>query len=215
MGNRGGRTRDNRYIGINMVHWNGNTDGIWVSGDGNVMDNCFFFINDDAIVTKGGTGTKVSNLVFWGGRWGRLLLIQNNGLDVSNMTIENVDVIGKEDGPQLILADSRRAPINLRDITFRNIRIEERAGDERTHPNAFIRIRSDRFAGSLTNWLFENVTIDKPFANEGELFGSAELPYRGITFKNLRMDGQLILSAAKSHITINEHTEIKFLPPTP
>jgi len=212
----GSHTHDNHYRNLKMVHWNGCTDGLWVTGDNNRADNCFIFNNDDAIVTKGGNNTRVSNIVFWGGRWGRFTLFYNTGTAVSNLTIENVDVIGKEGAPYLFLAEMKRRPIDMRDVTFRNIRIEERNVSGSYNKQRLFWLRSDYFAGTINNWLFENITLDRQLAEEGSFLASADHPYKDITFKNLRMGGRLILSPADSHIRFNEHvTGVRFLPAGP
>jgi hypothetical protein len=51
------------------------TDGIWVTGNYNVVDDVFIFNNDDAFVSKGGRNTAFSNAVFWGGKQGMAPLV--------------------------------------------------------------------------------------------------------------------------------------------
>lgn len=214
MDGRAKLTHDNLYQNIKMVHFSGNTDGFWITGDRNRVEDCFVFNNDDAIVTKGGNDSVVTNLVFWGGVWGRLLLFQNHGINVSNLTFVNVDVIGKEGGPRLIFGESMGKSSELNHVTFRNIRFEQRDHSGGYNNNCLLWLRADEFFGTIKNWRFENVTLDQQFADEGCLLGSATHPYSDITFKNLRMGDKLILSLAASHIRTNQFVSgLKFLPP--
>ncbi|MBC8010795.1 MAG: hypothetical protein H7067_11950, partial [Burkholderiales bacterium] len=203
---KGGATHDNRYENLSMVHWAGNSDGIWITGDRNRVDDCFLFINDDAIVSKGGTGSRVSNVVFWGGIWGHLTLWFNFGRDITDLTYEHIDVIGKEGGRNLIWGRklTRSRNIDLRDITFRDLRVEERKRPtglhlSRANPNRLIRLEGkDRVSGLR----FEDVSLPDQFEDEG-LIGEivpADQGGAGVTFQNLRMGGRLILSAADSHL---------------
>jgi hypothetical protein len=211
---------DNLYQNIKMVHFSGNTDAFWISGDRNRVEDCFVFNNDDAIVTKGGNDSVVTNLVFWGGVWGRFVLFQNNGVNVTNLTFENVDVIGKEGGPCLILGETARGlgqhEMTLQNMTLRNIRFEQRNNSGDFNIGRLFWLRSDKFSATLDHWLFENITLDQQFADEGCLFGSADHPYSDITFKNLRMGGKLVLSPMDSHISTNTYVScLQFLPPGP
>lgn len=209
----GNATHDNLYKNINMVQFAGNTDGIWITGDRNRVENCFLFTNDDAIVSKGGSGSVVSNLVFWGGVWGRLSLIQNlYGRSITNLLVENVDIIGKEGGPTFMLLEHKGGPIELRDVTFRNIRFEDRRKYDEYSRGQFITYSGEGAQCTIQNLNLENFTLDQQFQEEGFMEGSEIYPFKGITFKNLRMGGKQILSAEDSHIRFNSYvTDMKFL----
>ncbi len=211
---KGNLTHDNLYKDINMVQFAGNTDAIWVTGDRNRIDNCFIFNNDDAIVSKGGDGTIVSNIVFWGGVWGRLSLMYNlKGRSITNLLVENVDVIGKEGGRTLMMLERKGGPIDLRDVTFRNIRFEDRRPPLGYNKSQFITYSGDDAQCSVQNLLLENFTLDQQQEKEGFMTGSETYPFKGVTFKNLRMAGRPILSAEDSHIEFNSFvTDLKFLP---
>ncbi len=214
----GDQTHDNRYENLSMVHWAGNSDGIWITGDRNRVDDCFLFINDDGIVTKGGNGSLVTNVVFWGGIWGHLTLWFNFGRDITDLTYERIDVIGKEGGRSLIWGRKiRRAPnINLRNITFRDVRVEDRRHPEglqlsRNNPNRLILVEGgDRVSGLR----FENFQLSTRVADEGSIGQIVDGNGDGVVFQDFRMGGRLILSAEESHITFEPSVDnVRFLPP--
>ena len=207
-------THDNLYKNIKMVQFAGNTDGIWITGDRNRVDDCFIFNNDDAIVSHGGDSTVVSNLVFWGNVWGRFFLMYNaNGRSVTNLLVENVDVIGKGGGPQLFKLERKGGPAELKNITFRNFNFEDRHKVDDYNREQFITYESDAADWRIENLNFENFTFSQQLDEEGFIYGSEKFPINGISFKNLIMGGKKILSAEESHIKFNEFvTDLKFLP---
>jgi hypothetical protein len=211
---KGDATHDNLYKNINMVQFAGNTDGFWITGDRNRVENCFLFTNDDAIVSKGGNGSVVSNLVFWGGVWGRFSLMYNlSGRSITNLLVENVDIIGKEGGPTFMLLERKGGSIELSDVTFRNIRFEDRRNYDNYSRGQFITYSGDDAQCAIRNLNLENFTLEQQFAEEGFMEGSEKYPFNGITFKILRMGGKQILSAEDSHIKFNSFvTDLKFLP---
>lgn len=211
---KGNLTHHNLYKNINMVQFAGNTDGIWITGNKNRVENCFIFNNDDAIVSKGGDSTVVSNLVHWGGVWGRFSLMYNlTGRSITNLLVENSDIIGKEGGPTMLLLERKGGPIELRNVTFRNIRFEDRRNYDEYSRGQFITYSGDEAQCTVKNLNFENITLDQQLANEGAIEGSEKYPFNGITFKNLIMGGKQVLSVEDSHIKINSFvTGLKFLP---
>jgi hypothetical protein len=220
---RGDATHHNSYLNLKMVSFAGNTDGIWVTGRNNRVSDCFIFNNDDAFVSKGGGDTTISDCVVWGGPWGHLLLLHtilSAFPSIDNLTLENIDLIGREGSPEILWA-SGSAGRTISNVTLRDIRIEERRRPGNSNNTSYNALRLVNFTtadctSSLRNILFENVTLDQRLANEGQFVGSAASPYSDITFKNLRMGGTLILSAAEARITANEHvSNLRFLPPDP
>lgn len=200
-------THDNRYANLKMVNWAGNTDAFWITGQRNVVDDCFAFTNDDAIVSKGGSDCRVSNLVFWGGAWGRLTLLFNFGRPIERILIEDVDVIGKGESPHFVIAERlrRSGPIDVRDVTFRNVRVEDRAPPTKRNPERFLDLDAASARIRFSRIRFENLTLDQQFADEGALSATAEFPAADVTFENLRMGGQLIRTAEEAHLRFNEH----------
>lgn len=224
---RGTATHDNRYLNINTISWNGCTDGIWITGDRNRVDNVFIFNNDDFFVTKGGRDTLVTNAVLWGGTWGRLLLLQNimpNVAPVDRLTFENIDVIGKEAAERMIYLEGWLDPKRTKvvkptaNVTFRNLVIEERrrpGNSNTTDYNAarLFDIDTSKVPGAITNLVFENVTLGQLLDDEGWLLGAPGSPITGITFRNLRAGGRRITSLEDAHVRTNgDTTGVTFLP---
>lgn len=217
----GNATYNNAYVNLKMVSFADNTDGIWVTGRNNRVSDCFIFNNDDAFVCKGGGNTTISDCVVWGGPWGHLLLLHTilSGFPtIENLTLENIDVIGKEGSPEIIQA-SGRAGRAINNLTFRNIRVEERRRPGNSNNTGYNALRLLDFtvannASSLSNVLFENLSLAERLAEEGQFTGSADVPYSNITFSNLRIGGTLILSREEARITTNEFVkDLRFLPP--
>jgi hypothetical protein len=220
----GNGTYDNFYSNVKLVSWAGNTDSFWVTGQNNRVDDCFTFNNDDIVVSKGGGGAVVTNLVAWSGVWGRLTLfhlITGGRPNVNSYTMENVDVIAKEGQPQLIHVSGGTSGRFINNATFRDIRIEERRRPGNTNNSTYNAVRLIQLGtginpGPVTNLRLENFSLPQKLPDEGYLQGSSTYPYNNITFKNLTMGGELILSEAASNIDINDNvSNVQWLPPDP
>lgn len=199
----GNKTYNNQIRNVKMISWNGNTDGIWVNGKNHVIDDCFIFNNDDIFMSHGASDCKISNIVAWGGPWGRFYWLSNQS-STSNILFENINVIGKDAGVAVILVDGESGtPITMDKITFRNIRIEAHPYTSSYNTNKFIIFNSGY--KSVTNWLFEDVTIDDKNADEGDFYGTASSPINGITFRNLKIGGKFIGSLAEANMDKNAY----------
>ncbi|TCN59534.1 T9SS C-terminal target domain-containing protein [Flavobacterium circumlabens] len=194
-------THDNQYRNLKMVNWNGNTDGIWINGDNNIVDDCFIFNNDDAIMSHGSTNSKISNLVVWGGPWGRLLWLPSF-VATSGFTMENINVIGKDGGEPLILIEREK---DISGVNLKNIRVEQRNNNE------FLEVKNTK-NGKVKNWKFTDVTLDDQKNIEGSILGNATGgTVDDITFSNLKMGGNFITTLIESKMTKNDYaTNIKF-----
>ena len=63
----------------------------------------------------------------------------------------------------------------------------------------------------MTNWLFEDVTIDDKNPDEGDFFGTAASPINGVKFKNLKIGGVKVNSLSEGNMDKNEFaTNITF-----
>ncbi len=216
----GDATHDNVYRDFNTVSWNGCTDGIWITGNDNRVENVFIFNNDDAFVTKGGHGTRVSDAVVWGGPWGRFMLIFNiqaNTPPVENLTVENVDIIGKEAAPAMILfqnwAQADKRPVKTtRNVTFRNIVFEERRRPGNTNntaanPAHLIDLDTDAVPGAVSGLTFENISLDQVLPNEGTLLGTQASPISDVKFIDIKAGGKTLHSVSDLPITVNAHAQ--------
>jgi hypothetical protein len=204
-------THDNQFRNLKLISWNGNTDGIWVNGNNNIVDDCFIFNNDDIFMSHGATNCKISNIVAWGGPWGRLYWLGPQQ-STSDIVFENINLIGKDGGPAVILVDGTSGTnINVNDITFRNLRIEAHPKTSSYNTNKFLVFNSaDK---TINNWLFENVTIDDKNPDEGDLYGTASSAIDGVKFKNVSIGGAKVLSLSEANMDNNAFaTNIIFQP---
>lgn len=205
--NRDNKSHDNQYRNLKLVCWNGNSDGIWFDGDNNVVDDCFIFNNDDIVTTHGSNNCKISNIVAWGGPWGRLFM-HTDRHSSANLTFEHIDMIGKDGGPELVLVEgNRKNPVTLDNFTFRNIRVEAHPKTSDYSTNKFVRIgvNPEKYAITLTNWLFENITLDDKNPDEGDIYGTAEGPVNGVTFRNLNITGKPVHSLQEANMDANKY----------
>lgn len=185
-------THDNQFRNIKMVSWNGNTDGIWVNGKNHIIDDCFIFNNDDIFMSHSASNCKISNIVAWGGTWGRFYWAGSMQGSTSDMTFENINLIGKESGVALILVDgSMTTPITINNISFKNMNIEEHPSTSSYNTNKFIML-SATGNKSINNWVFENVNLLTRNTDEGDFYGTSNGLINGIKFKNFKIGGVLM-----------------------
>ncbi len=214
---------NNRYLNLNLLSWNGNTDAFWVTGLNTRVENAFVFNNDDLIVSKGGVGTRVDNVVHWGGVWGRSLLLHpilNSMPNISDFQMSNIDVIGKEGGTTMVHFEQddrsiKRVPSNIR---IRNLRAEERRRPGNSNNNPYnaqrlVSIKDDKGKGSFVKDLsFENVTLDQALGDEGYIQGTPQGQASGISFQNFWRGGVQVLSPQASGISFSNTAAPQFRP---
>lgn len=195
-------TYNNQFRNLKLVSWNGNSDGFWVNGRNHTIDDCFIFNNDDIFMSHGATNCKISNIVAWGGPWGRLYWLSNQ-TSTSGMLFENINLIGKDGGVGVVVVDGEKGTnLNISNITFRNLRIEAHPKTSSYNTNKFLLLNSG-YKG-VSNWLFENVTIDDKNVDDGDLFGTANSPINGIVFKNFKWGGSKVNSLLDANMDKNE-----------
>ncbi len=195
-------TFNNQFRNLKMISWNGNTDGIWVNGNNHIVDDCFIFNNDDIIMSHGATNCKISNLVAWGGPWGRLYYLSNQA-STTGILFENINLIGKDGGVELIqVLGETGTKINIGNITFKNLRVEAHPKTNNYNTNKFIIFNSAY--KSVTNWLFEDITIDDKNPDEGDFYGTVNSPINGVKFKNLKIGGVKVNSLSEGNMDKNE-----------
>ncbi len=214
----GNATHHNQYRNFKTVSWNGCTDGIWVTGNHNVVDDVFIFNNDDFFVTKGGRGTRVSNAVLWGGSWGRVLLMQNiykTTPPVEDLVIEHIDVIGKEGAHVLFILETYSTPSrwvrkDARNIVIRDVVVEERrrSGNSNNVPHNMAPLFGFDTAhapGRIDGLTFEDIALDQWFGDEGIIAGTASSPIHGLTLRNVRAGGTRLGQNGFMPVRLNEH----------
>lgn len=145
----------------------------------------------------------------WGGPWGRLYYLANQA-STSGILFENINLIGKDGGVELIqVVGDKGTNINMSNITFKNLRVEAHPKTNSYTTNKFIIFNSGY--KSVTNWLFEDVTIDDKNPDEGDFYGTADSPINGVKFKNLKIGGVKVNSLSEGNMDKNEFaTNITF-----
>ena len=202
-------TFNNQFRNLKLISWNGNTDGIWVNGNNHIIDDCFIFNNDDIFMSHGVTNCKISNIVTWGGVWGRLYWLSNQK-STSKIVFENINVIGKDGGPAMLLLDGQTGNnISIEDMTFRNMRIEAHPKTSSYNTNKFLVFNSGY--KSAKNWLFDKVTIDDKNPDEGDIYGTANSPINGLKFINFKIGGAKVNALLDGNMDANSFaTNITF-----
>ncbi len=201
--NSGDLTFNNQFRNLKLISWNGNTDGIWINGKNHIVDDCFIFNNDDIFMSHTASNCKISNIVAWGGPWGRLYMHSNQLALSENIILENINLIGKDGGPEIIQVNGGSSTtLNMNNFTFRNIRIEAHPKTSNYDTNKFIiiNITSNK---NINNWLFDNITIDDKNPDEGDFYGVATGKITGINFKNLKIGGVKINSLSEGNMDMN------------
>lgn len=216
---------------VQVVAFNGNTDGFWIAGDNNRVENFFVFNNDDGIVLKKGSNNRVKNLTYWSGPWGRSVLFHNlSTSDHSrNNVIDGVDIIGKDERPILspapikspfFLSIHEKAGKNaeIENLAIKNVRIERRRpGDTFAKIDTTQPSDGDDTKFDIKNLHFENVTLDTLQANEIQVIGSSgtdgDGEVDGVTFRNLRVANvaNALTTAAASNATIASAANVAFV----
>ncbi len=90
----------------------------------------------------------------------------------------------------------------MSNITFRNLRIEAHPKTSSYNTNKFLVLNSG-YKG-VSNWLFENLSIDDKNVDEGDLLGTANSPINGIKFKNFKLGGAKVNSLLDANMDKNE-----------
>ena len=199
---------NNQYHNLKLISWNPNSDGIWVNGKNHIVDDCFIFNNDDAIMSHSVSNSKVSNMIIWGGPWGRIYMhsAQDTKPLSDSMTLENFNVIGKDSGnPELILVTGSNTFVqNINNFTFKNWRIEK-------HPNSKFLNLNVTGNKNIKNWSFQDITLDDKNADEGDIYGAAGSAINGVTFCNIKMAGTYVTSLAAANMDKNSYaTNVTF-----
>lgn len=198
---------NNQFRNLKMISWNPNSDGIWVNGNNNIVDDCFIFNNDDAFMSHAVSNSKISNIVVWGGPWGRIYMHSGHDLKPlsENMVLENFNVIGKDGGVELILASgSSSFAQTMRNFTFKNFRIEQHPKTSSYNTNKLLNINVTGNK-SISNWLLEDITIDSKNPDEGDIYGASNSLVNGVTFRNLKMNGSYVTSLTQANMDKNTY----------
>lgn len=206
LNNDHGINENNEFRNLKFVCWNGNTDGIWVNGKNITVEDCFIFNNDDIFMSHNLDGATIKSIVCWGGSWGHLYW-GGAFRDVKGLVMEDVEMIGKESGFEVFLvAESTRTTV-LENMTFKNIRIADAPRVSDYNKQMFISLTSG--SHRISNWTFENITVDI-LNPEGGIINATTEPIKDITFRNVTIGGKRLTSAADGNITVSGNVTITF-----
>jgi hypothetical protein len=200
---------DNKFLNLKCIAWAGNSDGPHLNGNG-IMQHCFVFNNDDALITNRGDNNTFRDCVVWKGNWGHCMIsLADNSQN--NLLWEDVDVIG--DQAKLSFKVGKTFSIETalnnattpatavkQNYTFRNIRIEGQMPDE-----AGLVYMCAEGTAIIRNITFENVTSGMLRTAAANTEGTLEIKnpgasIDGIHFKCVKMNETLVNSLAQAHI---------------
>lgn len=201
---------------INPGNPGGDRSGIFISDNGDTVQNSFVWAGDDALDLEGGSNQTIQNVVV-AATWGNAIQLGWNGAS-SGDTINNIDIIrytgGNYDGYQAAIGSvdyCQQYPMH--DITVENVRLEGPLSG--THLFGIHTGRSSfcSYTGSLApiyNVTFRNIsaeqngTLDNGSILAGNDSGSA---VHDICFQNLTIGGTLVTSANYgSYVTLGANT---------
>jgi hypothetical protein len=199
---------------IKMIAWCGNSDGFHLGGK-SVMEDCFIFNNDDALIGHNGTDNTWRDCVVSKGVWGHCIAsFKNNWVKtdvVKGFVWENIDIIGGASTITPVIHFYGNFPKNdpgggtMTDCAIRNLRIEA------PRVNPLIKLRAIKY--SIRNLLIENVIAESALGGEGEITSSGDGGVDGIQFRNLKIGGRRITDLETSKIrTSGSVSRLSFAP---
>jgi polygalacturonase len=191
------------------------SDGTDVSGCSDLtFDNVFYRIPDDCIslkcnkVTKPNKNILIKNSVFWAdAAHGILIGPEGNGTSTSDVLITNCDFLeAKSSGSEYwgIIGITNGDNMTIRDITIENCRVEDFSYSN------LVSIRVEKInqwitapGGPIKNIVFRNITFNGNNANANYIKGYDDTQtVDSVTFDNLQINGQRIMSAQQGNFTI-------------
>jgi hypothetical protein len=211
-------------------------DGIDLLNSQNVhISNCFIMSHDDAICMKGIQGGKnqtvedilvehciVANM---GGGNGIEIGYESITSVYQRIKVQDVDIIYCLSKPNphpewpeaaLSIHPTQMTEYNdpdymgtmppIRDVSYKNIRIE--SCEDRFYFDIFPNRNSP--GKGIENILLENITITDSPERPSRILGRADHPIRNINFKNLKMNGTIILNAEDGNFEIQDADNVKF-----
>lgn len=194
-----------------------NTDGFDPDASKNVLiENCFAYCSDDNIAIKTTNNGNllqdceditVRNCVFLTKKSSLKVGTETKGATMRNITFENNYVVEADRGLALYCMDGAR----FENIRFINNYIESNFPDNQQKGIHF-QIRKRSGEGYIKNVLIKDCSFGAAFPRGAEMMGlDAAHLIDGVTFKNLKIAGELCLSADKLGLKTNEFVKnIKF-----
>ena len=132
-----------------------------------------------------------------------MLIVSHIGI-TAEKTLLDINVIGKDGGPEMILIEGTTGrKQTLSNFTFKDIRIEAHPKVDKYHTNKFLRTDTDKWKIDIRDWRFENITLDDKNPDEGDIYSTPDGTIQGITFKNLKMAWTVVTSLKEANMDQN------------
>jgi len=202
---------------VKIMNYRECSDGMNPCGSSNLlMEDVFLRIPDDCVSIKAFRAKKpncnitIKDSIFWADAAHAVLIgPEGNGTVTENITFDNIDILEvKCPWPEYygVLAITNGDDMVIRNIVFRNIRIEEFS------QSSLICLRIEENAWTyapgknIENILFKDVTYTGNNKNHSVLRGfNAERNLRGIRFENYNINGKLVKSADEFGLVIEDN----------
>lgn len=205
-----------------IVTWRGNGDGINPFGNG-LIEDCFIRTQDDSTYVN---GRGIRRVVYWNDANGSAFVLSPvGGISNPNLVVEDCDVVyaraswNNWSGGRLFNMRGEGSGTGGSNVVFRNIRVED---PRPTLQHFMIAMQGvepwsdpeerQRGPGDLDGVLFQNIEIVAPsvLGEPDVLWGSSNAWIRNLTFDNVTIGGQPLVSA--DHFQSNEYvTNLHFV----
>ena len=190
-----GQLVDSKVRDVKFIAWNGNSDAIHLGGD-SVMEDCFFFINDDCLIANAGNSNVWRRCTIWRSPWGHPIISLLTKRQSHGYLWEDIDIFAEEGGGPVITLKNYKnwgKDGTLTDFTVRNVWVES--------PRRGPLLKVEASACSINNFRLENVFTETTLPNEG-LIALPEHGDRGtIVFENVKLAGKTLTSIADAKMT--------------
>lgn len=180
-----------------------NTDGFDISSSRNVIvENCFAYTSDDAVVIKSYGDKQASDIIVRG----NVLLPKKSALkvgteteaDITNVTFIDNDVIECDRGMSLYVEDGSR----LANVSYINNRFESYYPDARRRLLDFY-IWDRNGGGRIENVLIKDCQADMKWPRSSTMIGlDGQNAIRGVRFENFRLAGKVCTSLEEADIFV-------------
>jgi polygalacturonase len=199
---------------VKIINQGVSTDGTDASGcNGLTFDNIFYRIPDDCIsikcnnVTRPNKNIIIKNSTFWSDAAHCILFgPEGNGTSTSGVEITNCDFLEcKYPTSDFwgVIGITNGGSQTIRDITIEDSRVEDISCSNLVS----FRIEADQWSptpgGPIKNIVFRNITFNGSNANANYIKGYDDTrSVDSVTFDNLQINGQHIMSALQGNFTI-------------
>ncbi|MBN8219124.1 MAG: hypothetical protein J0L75_20965 [Spirochaetes bacterium] len=191
--------------GVKSIAWNGNSDGIHLGGD-SLMEDCFFFVNDDCLIANGGSRNTWRRCTIWRSPWGHPIISLLTKRQSRDYLWEDIDVIATEGGgPIITLKNYKNWGVGgtLENFTVRDVRIEG--------PRVGPLLKIEAAACTVRRFLLDRVRAETTLDREGLLAFPAEGADDTVEFRDVTLAGKLVTSLDETKMkTEGDCSGVKF-----